>query len=117
MNTQLNHLPVYLQVQRLKEEADRQNKQLRAKPIQTQLEYLDEGIKAWIDSLTPDQLIRRYTLNEIVGLSKLQGRHRSLPQYEQLASVLRKYGFINKRAWTKASRNKRFWIFNQGESK
>lgn len=110
MNTQLNHLPVYLQVQRLKEEADRQNKQLRAKPIQTQLEYLDEGIKTWIDSLTPDQLIRRYTLNEIIGLAKLKGRHRELPQFEQLASVLRKSGFVNKRAWTKASRNKRYWI-------
>jgi hypothetical protein len=110
MNTQLIHLPVYLQVQRLKEEADRQNKKLRAKHIQTQLEYLDEGIKAWVDSLTPDQLIRRYTLKEIIELSKLQGRHRSLPQYEQLASVLRKNGFVNKRAWTNTSRNKRYWI-------
>jgi len=110
MNIQLNNLPVYFQVQRLKEEADRQNKQLRAKPIQTQLEYLDEGIKAWIDSLTPDQLKRRYTLNEIIGLSKLEGRHRLRPQYEQLASVLRKNGFINKRAWTNTSRNKRYWI-------
>ena len=117
MNTPFNHLPLYLQVKRLKEEADRQNKKLKDKPAQNQLEYLDEGIKAWIESLSADQLLRRYTLNEIIGLAKLKGCHREQPQFEQLASVLRKNGFVNKRAWTNASRNKRYWIFNKGEIK
>jgi hypothetical protein len=116
MNTLIKHLPVYLQVQRLKEEAERRNRQPQAKATQTQLEYLEDGIKAWMDLLTPDQLERRHTLIEIIELAKLQGRHKKLPQYEQIASVLRKYGFINKRAWTKTSRNKRYWIY-KGASK
>ena len=117
MNTTLRNLPVYLQVQRLKEEAERTNQQSEVLPIQTQMEYLEDGISKWIGSLTQDQLRRRYTLKEIIQLAKLEGRHKDLPQYEQVASALRKNGFMNKRAWTKASRNKRFWIFNQGETK
>jgi len=117
MNTTLRNLPVYLQVQRLKEEAERTNQQSKDSSIQTQMERLEDGINTWINSLTPDQLTRRYTLKEIIELANLEGRHKDLPQYEQVASALRKNGFMNKRAWTKASRNKRFWIFNQGETK
>ena len=113
----LRNLPVYLQVQRLTAEAEQRNQQSTCLHNQTQMEYLDDGISSWINSLTPDQLTRRYALKEIIELAKLEGRHKDLPQYEQVASALRKNGFINKRAWTKASRNKRFWIFNQGESK
>ena len=117
MNTKLNHLPVYLQVQRLRDEAERRNQHSISLRTQTQTERLEDGIYTWKNSLTPDQLTRRYTLKEIIELAKLEGLHKDLPQYEQVASALRKNGFINKRAWTKASRNKRFWIFNQGESK
>lgn len=117
MNKTLNHLPVYLQVQRLRDEAERRNQHSIGLRTQTQTERLEDGINTWINTLTPDQLTRRYTLKEIIELAKLEGHHKQLPQYEQVASALRKNGFINKRAWTKASRNKRFWIFNQGESK
>jgi hypothetical protein len=89
--------------------------QPQARATQTQLEYLEEAIKAWIHSLTPDQLKRRHTLIEIIELAKLQGHHKKLPQFEQLASVLRKYGFVNRRAWTVTSRNKRYWIY-KGEN-
>lgn len=109
--------PLYKRIQALKDEVQ----QLNQRPItpikpSNQSEALYAGVKTWRDSMTPDQLSRRYNSLEVIRLAKLGGKYRELPALQQLAQALRKNGFEHKRSWTNASRNQRYWIFT-GEVK
>ncbi len=112
--------PLYLQIRALKEEAQRQNQQA-VTPITpiapvNQSNALYEGVKNWKESMTPEQLKRRYSTIEVIQLANLKGKHRDIPAHQEVASALRKNGFEHKRSWTNANRNRRFWIFT-GDTK
>jgi len=110
-------MPLYLQIQALKDEAQRLNERpiTPIKPT-NQSDALYEGVKTWRISMTPDQLNKRYSSLEVIRLAKLEGRYRELPSLQQVAQALRKNGFEHRRSWTNASRNQRYWIFT-GEVK
>ncbi len=104
--------PLYLQIRALKEEAERQA-QRPITPIAplNQSKALYEEVKTWAESMTPEQLKRRYSTIEVIQLANLKGKYRDMPAHQEVASALRKNGFEHKRSWTNANRNRRFWIF------
>jgi len=115
MQPPLGKPPLYLQIRALKEEAQRQNQQSVAPitPIApvNQSKALYEGVKEWKESMTPEQLKRRYSTIEVIQLANLKGKYRDMPARQEVATALRKNGFESKRSWTNASRNQRYWIF------
>lgn len=111
MQPPLVKTPLYKQIEALREEAKHQIRPITpTRPI-SQSDLLYEGIRTWKDSMTPEQLKRRYSTLEVIRLAKLTGRYRELPALQQVAHALRLNGFEHKRSWTKASRNQRHWIF------
>ncbi|MBU3636983.1 hypothetical protein [Polynucleobacter sp. es-MAR-4] len=105
----LTNIPLYLQIQRLKEEAASDLKKGSASTLPTYT--LEEKLVLWIQSLTPAQLQRSYTTIEVIKLALLTGKYRSRPALQEVAQLLRKHGFEHKRSWTNASRNQRYWKF------
>ena len=103
--------PLYMRIQALKVEAKRNERPITPIKPTNQSDALYEGVKAWRDSMTSDQLNKRYSSSEIIRLAQLSGKYRELPALQQLAQALRRNGFEHKRAWTNASRNQRYWIF------
>jgi hypothetical protein len=67
-------------------------------------------INRWIQGMTPMQLSRRYTIFEVMDLAKLPGRYRTRGSQRYTGEALRRCGFVTKRDWTTAGRNKRFWV-------
>ncbi len=109
--------PLYDYLQRLKAEAEAINNPSKPKnDLADQSIYLDSQIKAWILKLTPDQLLRRYGVWEIIRLADLAGKYREKPALQQVAYALRANGFISKRSWTNASCNQRYWIYKKGSN-
>lgn len=110
MQPPLINEPLYKKIQRLKEEvatSKLKNKTAALNPLP--IHTLEEKIALWIQSLTPTQLERPYTTIEIIRLASLTGKYRSLPALQEVAQLLRKYGFRHKRSWTSGARNKRYW--------
>lgn len=104
--------PLYLQIRALKDEVLRHNTPpITHTTATSQSDALYEGVKAWKETLTPDQLSRRYSTFEVIRLAKLTGRYRELPALQQVARAMHLNGFEPKRSWTKASRNQRHWKF------
>lgn len=108
--------PLYMRIKALKDEAKCNDRPITPINPTNQSDALYEGVKIWRDSMTPDQLSRRYSSLEVIRLAKLGGKYRELPALQQLAQALRKNGFEQKRSWTNASRNQRYWVFT-GEIK
>ena len=104
----LTNIPLYLQIQRLKEEAASDLKKGSASTLPTYT--LEEKLVLWIESLTPEQLQRPYTTIEVIKLASLTGKYRECPALQEVAQLLRKHGFEHKRSWTNASRNQRYWL-------
>ncbi len=103
---------LYLQIRALKEEAERQaQRPIRLSASLNQSSALYEGVKNWKESMTPEQLKRRYSTIEVMQLANLKGKHRDMPARQEVAIALRKNGFEHQRSWTNANRNRRFWIF------
>lgn len=67
-------------------------------------------IMNWSQRLTPAQLGRRYSLEEVMTLAGLKGRYRDHASVRYTGEALRRCGFVTKRDWTTAGRNKRFWV-------
>lgn len=95
--------PLYQQIQRLKD--------LAIKTERPRMLTLEQRLLEWIMSLTPSQLERPLTISEVVKLANLVGRHRSQPALQEVAQLLRKYGFEAKRSWLPSSCNRRYWKF------
>jgi hypothetical protein len=77
------------------------------------LEILDcyaEQIMNWSQHLSPVQLLRKYSIEEVMALACLRGRYRDQASVRYTGEALRRCGFITKRDWTVAGRNKRYWI-------
>lgn len=67
-------------------------------------------IMNWSHRLTPAQLGRRYSMEEVMALAGLKGRYRDHASVRYAGEALRRCGFVTKRDWTSAGRNKRFWM-------
>lgn len=67
-------------------------------------------IMNWSQRLTPAQLGRRYSMEEVMTLAGLKGRYRDNASVRYTGEALRRCGFVTKRDWTSAGRNKRFWV-------
>lgn len=73
-------------------------------------------ITKWIQCLTSAQLGRCFSLEEVMALAGLKGRYRDHASVKYTGEALRRCGFKQKRDWTAAGRNKRYWKF-VGEEK
>ena len=99
-------------VDRLKSEA--MNEQ--AFPVQTVPkgsipdEYV-ERIQTWVSRLPPVQRCRQFTIAEVIALATLPGHFRPNASLRYTGEALRRCGFKQKRDWTAAGRNKRYWQF------
>lgn len=114
MQPPLINEPLYLQIQRLKEEVATTDLKRGSVTLSTPSIYtLEQKVALWIQSLTPVQLKRPYTTTEIIKLASLTGKYRANPALQQVAQILWKYGFEHKRSWKNGSRNQRYWI-NKG---
>lgn len=67
-------------------------------------------IQSWIANLPPVQLYRKFTIDEVIALATLPGHFRPTASLRYTGEALRRCGFIQKRDWTKAGRNKRYWV-------
>ena len=78
-------------------------------------EYV-ERIQTWVDRLPPVQRCRQFTIAEVIALATLPGHFRPNASLRYTGEALRRCGFKQKRDWTAAGRNKRYWLF-VGEEK
>lgn len=70
-------------------------------------------VRKWTASLTGVQRQRPYTLEEVIALSGLNGVYRRSPSRVYVARALMGCGFVQKRDWTVAGRNRRYWIWGE----
>jgi hypothetical protein len=73
-------------------------------------EYV-ERIQIWVNRLPPVQLCRQFTIAEVIALATLPGHFRPNASLRYTGEALRRCGFKQKRDWTAAGRNKRYWQF------
>ncbi len=69
-------------------------------------------IRSWQDQATHVQRLRLFTIDELIRLTNLSGRFRVHASHRYTGEALRRCGFKQKRDWTRAGRNKRYWIWN-----
>ena len=69
-------------------------------------------IRSWQDQATHVQRLRPFTLDELIRLTNLSGRFRVQASHRYTGEALRRCGFKQKRDWTVAGRNRRFWQFS-----
>lgn len=74
-----------------------------------QLEKLICLIKAWVASMTPEQRLRRFSIQEIERLAGLTGKSGGRTAHHHIAMALREVGLSPRRDWTVAGRNRRYW--------
>ena len=70
----------------------------------------EQRIQRWVSDMSPMQLTRRFTIKEVMELAHLPGRYRAHGSQRYAGEALRRCGFVTKRDWTTAGRNKRFWV-------
>ncbi len=83
--------------------------------VNTDQKIVDEYtslIRSWQDQAAPIQKFRLYTIDELIRLINLSGRFRVKASYRYTGEALRRCGFKQKRDWTVAGRNKRYWIWS-----
>jgi hypothetical protein len=102
------HVPLRVHLEKLKKNAQRD---LHTKPVRHS-ERLREQIKSWSESMTREQLTRRFSIVEIERLAGLVGKHGGRAAHNHMAQALRAIGFISCRDWTIAGRNQRYWIWS-----
>ena len=69
-------------------------------------------IKAWSESMTPEQRTRHFTTVEVERLAGLVGKHGGRAAHHHVAMALWAVGFKHCRDWTVAGRNRRYWKFH-----
>ena len=70
---------------------------------------LRDQIKAWSESMTPEQRNRRFSTEEIERLAGLKGKTGGRTAHHHIAMALREVGLKPYRDWTVAGRNRRYW--------
>ena len=78
-------------------------------------EYV-ERIQRWVSRLPPVQRSRKFSIAEVITLATLPGHYRPAASLRYAGEALRRCGFKQKRDWTAAGRNKRYWLLS-GETK
>jgi len=79
--------------------------------IRPLIEHYVEFIRGWQSQQPPIQQIRMFTIDELIQLVSLKGMYRVQASHRYVAEALRRCGFISKRDWSKAGRNKRYWVW------
>jgi hypothetical protein len=74
---------------------------------------LDNQIAAWLRGLNPDQLSRRYGIDDVIKLASLKGIYKDLPARQMVASALYRCGFEQVRLWGKPFRQRRYWALKK----
>lgn len=69
-----------------------------------------DPLQAWIASMAPSELARRFSISEVLTLAQLTGTYQASPAKREVAQALRALGFRPCRDWTKGGRNRRYWI-------
>ena len=103
-----NSVPLRIQLAQLKQASV---EAVRVKH-QSHRDKLREQIKAWSESMTPEQRKRRFTIEEIERLAGLMGKFGGRAAHHHIAQSLRAIKFVPRRDWTAAGRNKRYWIWS-----
>jgi len=104
-------------VDRLKTEAmSAQASSVQAVPKGNITDEYVERIQTWVGRLPPVQRHRQFTIAEVIALATLTGHFRPNASLRYAGEALRRCGFKQKRDWTAAGRNKRYWKFF-GEAK
>jgi hypothetical protein len=96
----------------LKREVLDENEQAKAcaAPLSKLTPSLDNQINKWLRGLNPDQLARRYGIDELIKLATLRGVYKELPARQMVATALYRCGFKQVRLWGKQFRNRRLWV-------
>jgi hypothetical protein len=68
-------------------------------------------IQTWVNTLPAVQRCRQFTIAEVMLLAALKGHFRDHASLRYTGEALRRCGFKQKRDWTTAGRNKRYWQF------
>ena len=68
------------------------------------------AIAKWIESLTPLQRFRRFSMIEIIKLAGTSGINGKAASVQLMGDALHACGFVQSRDWTKAGRNRRYWV-------
>ena len=66
-------------------------------------------IERWVGSLTPAQRLRRYAIGEVIKLAGVNGCSGKQASVQVMGAALQACGLVQKRDWTKAGRNQRYW--------
>jgi hypothetical protein len=83
------------------------------KPIGSIADRYFVQITAWVSGLSQLQKLRRYSIGEFMLLAALEGHYRDHASLRYTGEALRRCGFKQKRDWTAAGRNKRYWQWSQ----
>lgn len=97
-------------ISRLAHEAEQINKTprpLNPQRVPNKPNYVDQ-IAIWYESLPPASRDRRYMMTEFT--SQFAGAYRNHAAARSIAAALRTLGWIEKRDWTLAGRNQRYWL-------
>jgi hypothetical protein len=114
MQPPLIYRPLRAQLEQLREHSLISSK---PEPVASQRskQIVDEytsSILNWKDQATPIQRLRLFTIDELIRLANLSGRFRAQASYRYTGEALRRCGFKQKRDWSAAGRNKRYWIWS-----
>ena len=104
-------------IDQLKAEAiTEQARSVQAEPSENIAEEYVERIQIWLDRLPPVQRTRKFSIAEVITLATLPGHYCPSASLRYTGEALRRCGFKQKRDWTAAGRNKRYWLLT-GETK
>ncbi len=104
-----NSVPLRTQLAQLKQAASETSRvEHQSHPAK-----LRDQIKAWSESMTPEQRNRRFTIEEVERLAGLVGKFGGRAAHHHIAQSLRNIGFSPCRDWTVSGRNKRYWKWSK----
>lgn len=100
------------QIEQLREQASHQVQvKLPSQPAstssRTNLDY-KQLIQHWYEQEAPALRERKYSMTEFVV--RFSGRFRPKPATRLIAEALRELGWTEHRDWTRAGRNRRYWL-------
>ena len=110
----LIYRPIREQLDQLREQALRrvESQPVASESSQKIVDQYTYLIRSWQDHTTPAQRHRLFTIDELIRLTNLSGRFRVRASHRYTGEALRRCGFKQKRDWTVAGRNKRYWIWS-----
>ena len=97
-------------IARLAHEAEQINKAprpLSPQRVPNKPDYVNQ-IATWYESLPPASRDRRYMMTEFT--CQFAGAYRNHAAARSIAAALRTLGWIEKRDWTLAGKNRRYWL-------